>query len=338
VMRSTLTASSFVLATCRMILIVSAICVYVSAVPVPAYQMWMKAKHGSFWTAKESKTVHGYRCGGPASAIVYHPRVASEKKKFPLIAFAHGFYAGGSQVPVDYGPKLLSAVAAWGFIVIAAKDAPHAYCEKQSLDLLTSIEAMREDQRVDWNKPVGLLGHSMGGHAALKASANANLAKYKIGAAVALHPMPHAVFPQPRVPVFFGTGTADMVVPPASTEKMYYETKYPIKVLANMVGANHGEATTNGPNRWSDYASAFFGCHLYRAAGACDTIYGRKWWKCDLCTCRAIPMKVCKHEPSWYRPGTVPGQAGTTAQSTGSLGTLQASVGSLVPESNEIPL
>ena len=39
------------------------------------------------------------------------------------------------------------------------------------------------------------------------------------------------------------------------------------EVLANMVGANHGEATTNGPNRWSDYASAFFGCHLYRAAG-----------------------------------------------------------------------
>lgn len=85
---------------------------------------------GPYHTASETKPVAGYVCGGLPSAVIYYPTDTS--KTYPLISFAHGFTAGthlrcvrcapgGAKVPVDYGPKLLAGVAAWGYVIIATE-------------------------------------------------------------------------------------------------------------------------------------------------------------------------------------------------------------------------
>lgn len=99
-------------------------------------------------------------------------------------------------------------------------------------------------------------------------SGNANaVAKYNIKAAVALHPVASVVFQQPKVPIFYGTGTLDVVVPPIGVIGMYDKTTIAGKVLAEITGATHFEPNTIGPNRWTAFAAAFMGCHLYDLSG-----------------------------------------------------------------------
>ena len=130
----------------------------------------------------------------------------------------------------------------------------------------------------------------------MRSSGNSEaVAKYKIGAAVTLHPVASAMFVQPRVPIFFGTGTADIVVPPLGVIGMYEKTSIRGKVVAEITGATHFEPNTIGPNRWTVYAAASFGCHLYGIEDGCETVYGADSSKCDLCACAKVPMSLCKH-------------------------------------------
>merc|ERR1712010_111862 len=136
----------------------------------------------------------------------------------------------------------------------------------------------------------------MGGHATVRSSGKqAAVSKYNIAAAVALHPVASLAFAQPQVPIFYGTGTLDVIVPPVGVIGMYYKTTKPGKVIAEITGATHFEPNTIGPNRWTAYAAAYFGCYLYKISDACDTIYGDSASKCDLCTCSKVPMSMCKH-------------------------------------------
>jgi len=130
----------------------------------------------------------------------------------------------------------------------------------------------------------------------VRSSGNAKaVTKYNIAAAVALHPVASLALVQPQVPIFYGTGSLDVVVPPIGPIGMYYKTTHAGKVLAEIKGATHFEPNTIGPNRWTNYAAAYFGCYLYKIDNACDTIYGSDSAKCDLCSCAAVPMTTCKH-------------------------------------------
>jgi len=239
--------------------------------------------------------IAGYVCGGLPSAIIYYPTDTS--RTYPLVSFAHGFTAGGASVPLDYGPKLLSGVASWGYVVAATEDAPLNYCETETYDQLWTIEVLKRQgyHRVDWSRKVGLMGHSMGGHATVLSSANYfKVSSLNIGAAVALHAVPVPWPGQPKVPIFYGTGTADFIVPPAGPIGMYAKTTIRGKVLAEILGATHLEPNTfGGRNRWTDFAAAYFGCHLYGIQDACDTIYGTR--SGSLCNCPQVRMTVCRH-------------------------------------------
>jgi len=101
------------------------------------------------------------------------------------------------------------------------------------------------------------------------------------------------MFVQPQVPIFYGTGTADIIVPPLGPIGMYYKTTHAGKVIAEITGATHFEPNTIGPNRWTPYAAAYFGCYLYSLSDACDTIYGSG----GSSLCSAVPMTLCKHTP-----------------------------------------
>ncbi len=117
--------------------------------------------HGPFSVASENVVVGGYVCGGNQGAVVYYP---TDHDKSPLISFAHGFTAGGESVAVDYNP-LLKGVASWGYVIVALKSAPKNYCNRETEDQIHSLDWAKTSKfasRIDWDKPTGVMGHSMG--------------------------------------------------------------------------------------------------------------------------------------------------------------------------------
>ena len=237
---------------------------------------------------KDSVPVAPWKCGGPSTAVVYKPSDTSGGP-YPLISFAHGFTAGGTRVDPDYGPKLLGPLAAAGYVVVATEDAPKNYCEWETADQISSLGLDLRD--VDRSMPTGIAGHSMGGHATELSSSNSRaVSKYNIATAVALHPVSFPFF-QPKIPVFFGTGSADVIVPPSGPVLAYKATKKSGKVLAEIKGATHFEPNTIGRNRWTPFVIAMFDCHIKRQSEQCDKIYGTG--EGALCS-GAISMTKCE--------------------------------------------
>jgi pimeloyl-ACP methyl ester carboxylesterase len=248
--------------------------------------------HGPFNVASENVIVGGYVCGGNQGAVVYYP---TDHDKSPLISFAHGFTAGGESVAVDYAP-LLKGVASWGYVIVALKAAPLNYCIRETEDQIRNLvwaKTSKFADRIDWDKKTGIMGHSMGGQAThLTANNQAAVSTHNIGAAVALHPV--YVAGGSKIPIFYGTGTLDTIVPPGTVRTAYTQTLGVSKVFANILGATHLEPNTVGPNRWTDYAAAMFGCYLYEMDDACTTVFGNSPLKSSHQLCSGeIPMSEC---------------------------------------------
>lgn len=254
-------------------------------------------------STNEKVYVGGYVCAGSQYAQIYYPTVKAGGKappsKTPLISFAHGVTAGGVMMAADYA-RLLPGVASWGYVVIALESAPLRYCIDETKDQIWSlawIKTSRFAEKVDWDKPTGVMGHSMGGQATHLTAANAAAVDtHNIAAAVALHPV--YVLGSSRIPIFYGSGSWDIIVPPGTVKAAYEQTYGVAKIFAEIRGASHFEPNTVGPNRWTDFAAAMFGCHIYRIDDACATVYGNKRHAgdCSLCTCGPLlPMAACTH-------------------------------------------
>ncbi|GMH92399.1 hypothetical protein TrVE_jg3630 [Triparma verrucosa] len=231
------------------------------------------AHRGPFEVSKEDVDVEGYVCGGDQGAVVYYP--SNSDNPSPLISFAHGYKAGGDKVDPSY-KTLLEGVASWGYVIIALKSAPSDFCWQETDDQIRSMEWIKTSKFadiIDYGKKTGLLGHSMGGAATHLSANNADVVTaYNIGAAVALHPV--YVAGSSKVPILYGTGSNDTVVPPSSVKPQYDATQGVAKVYANIEGATHFEPNTVPPNRWTDYTKAFFDCHLSDSEEGCDVIFG----------------------------------------------------------------
>lgn len=266
----------------------------------------------AFTVAFEDVTVGGYVCGEYQDARVYYPDMAG---KFPVVSFAHGYNNKGTESYACYY-QMLTDVAAAGYVVIASESSSWPLeCSKEYQDQLRSIEWLRTSSlasRADWERKVGLLGHSMGGGATYH---NAGLAEsvegQNIGAAVALNPQitfPTALVPvrDPLVPTFFGTGGKDVVVLPSSVKHAYDEASLKVpKVFAEIKGAVHDEPmsdcedwTSPGQRRDTPFAIAMFDCHLKDSSVQCAKIYGDGAG--SLCS-GEIPMNACEHanEPAF---------------------------------------
>ncbi|GMI24366.1 hypothetical protein TrRE_jg10307, partial [Triparma retinervis] len=142
-------------------------------------------------------------------------------------------------------------------------------------DQYRSLEWIKSSKFADAisDSPAGLLGHSMGGAAThLSAASPSAVSSHNIGAAVALHPV--YVSCSSSVPIMYGTGSDDTVVPPSSVRPQYDETEGVPKVYANIEGATHYEPNTVPPNRWTDVAAAFFDCFLGDIQEGCNKIFG----------------------------------------------------------------
>jgi predicted dienelactone hydrolase len=194
-----------------------------------------------------------WTCPGVQNLTIVHPTDTS--KKYPLLSFAHGYGAGGALLSVYY-KGLLSFLASHGYVVVATEDATSSLCFSENVDQIASMQFMKDknDPRVDWNAPTGVVGHSMGGYATLLSAQDTdNIKKFNIRASVALHPMGRASSnppaPPPTIATMFTTGSKDKIVPSSSTFKYYNETFLPGTVYANLKGADHLEPMTADLNR-----------------------------------------------------------------------------------------
>lgn len=139
-------------------------------------------------TIIEEVEVGGYICGETQKATIWRPDI---KGAYPLVSFAHGWHDGGDAI--HYYDKLNSGLAAQGYIVIGNMSAPSAYCKNEYLDQIHTIEWASTNTvykgKIDWSKKVGIMGHSMGGQSTQNTAADEEaVKKWKIGAAIALHP------------------------------------------------------------------------------------------------------------------------------------------------------
>jgi len=249
----------------------------------------------------EDVTVGGYKCAEYQTARVYYP---ASDGTYPLVAFAHGFHNGGSKAYACY-ETMIKAVAAEGYVVMVSESSTFPLeCAKESEDQLRSIEWLRTSEfadKIDFAK-VGLLGHSMGGGASYHNAGQSDVvAEYNIGAVVALHAQTELYdSATPLVPIFYGTGSKDLVIFPSKVKKAYSATTGVPKVFSEIAGAVHDEPLCNcgtwkspGSNRHTPYAIAMFDCHLKEDVNQCDKVYGSA--SDSLCS-GPVLMTECVHE------------------------------------------
>lgn len=249
----------------------------------------------------EDVTVGGYKCGEHQTARVYYPATSGT---YPLVSFAHGYNNYGTNAYACY-ETMNMAIAAEGYVVIVSESSAFPLeCKKESEDQLRSIEWLRSSKfadMIDFSK-AGLLGHSMGGGASYHNAGQPDVvAEYSIGAVVGLHPQTELfTSATPVVPIFYGTGSKDMVISPSKVKKAYSETTGVPKVFSEIEGAVHDEPMCDcgswkspGQDRHTPYAIAMFDCHLKDDSNQCNKVYGSG--SDSLCS-GSVPMTECVHE------------------------------------------
>jgi len=220
-------------------------------------------------------TIGGLHCDTIQEGTVFYPSDAS--KKYPLLSFAHGWTEGGPFTDPNY-KDVLESVAAAGYVVIAhhsglTNECQPIYPADQQRALAFINETKEFADKVDWSSKTGIYGHSMGGGATGDNAGNATaIAKYNIGAAVLLHPVPTRTVN--KIPAFFATGTADTIVPAFSTEAWAAIAQKPF-IFAEMTGATHFECQSSEdgipcPAGWTNYVINWMNCYIKGMQSECD--------------------------------------------------------------------
>jgi len=153
--------------------------------------------------------------------------------EYPVLAWAHGMGA-----IID--EQMLENLANAGYVVVASRGCRRGYhAHEHSENQLRTIDwvfNVQQDFKVQ--KKVAVLGHSMGGRAAIMSSAHH--VDYKIVAAVAEMPAIYVAHAEtPQVPTFFIGGTRDRLAPWQTIQDWYKRTRSVDKVLGIRSEAGH---------------------------------------------------------------------------------------------------
>eukprot|EP00667_Euglena_gracilis_P017826 EG_transcript_18829 len=217
--------------------------------------------------------VDGFVCDGPNKAIVFFPTNGSKTERFPVISFLHGSGSGGNDTRFNYfyGP-LMGNVSARGFVIIAPLSSV-TECKNFSKDQLTALTAdfARYGIPADPSR-AAVMGQSSGGPHAIE---SAGQAPSNVRAAFALHPAGGGFWTPRhiRIPIVFGTGSADPFASPFSVSLMYRLAPVHDKAIGVLKGAGHLEAAGGRAGRWAIWIAHFFRCHLHGDRAACDFFY-----------------------------------------------------------------
>lgn len=204
----------------------------------------------------------------PASAEGYDAPMLQQN--FPLVLFAHGF-----SIPVRDYVEFAGYIAEAGYIVwiCDSENGLSPSHEKYARDLVflksqASVSANSGILPANWNAPVGIMGHSMGGGAAILAAALDSTFSCVVGLAAAeTKPSAIAASKQYAGPLLLICGAGDSVVPIRTNQKPIYDSSASAcKYLVAIEGAGHCELAggskicgvgdlTSGSENWQTYGS-----------------------------------------------------------------------------------
>jgi len=219
-------------------------------------------------------------CGGPYSATVYYPSKKHEwvdNTTHPVITLGHGYEQSGGKVAEQLVPGFIETMVAWGGYIVVAHLTAEGWCDT-SQDMLYVLDWLkREDSPfLDKIRPyrTAAVGYNMGGLSALEIGhSEAHVQRHNITAVAALMPPCRAGCASPRVPAFFGAGSADNIVPYKHVQQAYEEVAGVDKLFAHVCGAPHWEVGVWGQNRHETHLLQFLGCYLWNTRSLCDKIF-----------------------------------------------------------------
>ena len=197
---------------------------------------------------------------------VYYPKsLENSEKKYPVIVWANG-----TGCPTSTYSGLLSDFAEAGYIVVADSTVMSASGEEQRDSVDYALEAAKDPDSVLYGKvntaAVGAAGHSQGGRSAVNAAQKDSRIKCVLSIAGS------NVGDEAKglkTPVFYMTGTGDMVVPSGQWVKPAYELAEGRAVYASLKNGIHTTCMTN-PEKVSGYGVKWFDAVLKNDSAASE--------------------------------------------------------------------
>jgi pimeloyl-ACP methyl ester carboxylesterase len=222
--------------------------------------------------------------GAPAAWISGHYCTIYNAEAEHVIVLFHGYLND----PSDYYPLALRFADA-GFAVVIPRDCTDVDALARAASWGQTVSAAIRDWAA--GRKVAIVGHSLGGSAAMAA------AKFTPGlsAYIAMHPAPViSGIPWAKVngPILFTTGTDDKGTFGGSTSPQqalnsYNNALYP-KALVNVKGDTHGSSIALGENTVEGMAvMAWLGCFVKESTKDCE------WLRTDMCN--DARMEWCRH-------------------------------------------
>lgn len=196
--------------------------------------------------------------------ILFYPESIKESsEKLPVIVWSNGTMCTPGMY---YG--LLEDLAAAGYIVVANKDLMSAdgVSQRASIDYIISQNS--KSTSVFYNKVdtenIGAAGHSQGGRSSVNAAAADSRIDCVLSLAGSNYTYEAAAL---STPVFFVTGTLDLIVPSAQWVKPAYNKCTGPAVYASLKGAVHTTCCTS-PDSYTEYAVSWFDAYLKNDSSA----------------------------------------------------------------------
>lgn len=240
-------------------------------------------QYGKYEVTHKTLTLRGLLDRSNPRALVVYPKQmenSNNTETFPLLAFAHGFVAGGWKLyAITKG--LLDGLASFGFIVVAPLSCQfgcpgwgrwNTY-DDEILKLLNYVDMSSTDpifQFVDRSLGYGVVGHSAGTVAVANVLEQASTLN-KVKAGVILHSVKEIT--NITVPTAIFTGTSDSCCGENAVRPMYDNLQSEHRAYANMIGAGHTEP--NFRSDWTAFVNAWFQIYIKGDTGKYyNIIYG----------------------------------------------------------------
>lgn len=200
---------------------------------------------------------------GSGKIILYPNELAEKDQEYPVIVWANGT---GCLTELYF--PLLKSFAAAGYIVVADTSIMTADGQEQIDTVDYMIEKNNDASSVLYGKVdtghIAAAGHSQGGRSAVNAGAADSRFQCVLSIAGSNFRKEAAKLSKP---VFFMTGTMDLIVLSAMWVKPAYQAVTGQAVYASLKGGLHTTCILT-PSRISDYAIAWFDANLKNDASA----------------------------------------------------------------------
>jgi dienelactone hydrolase len=226
-----------------------AVVVLFAAVPAAASDRDTLAASGPYLSATTDVVVPRPDDGGSFEARLHYPVPGSSSdaggEPAPVVAFGHGY-----QTSVELYAETLDHLASWGIVVIAPRSGGELFPSHQAFadDLRHALDwVVSEADGSDWpagavdSAARGVVGHSMGGGAAVLAAAGDPTIR-AVATLAAAETDPSAIEAASRlaVPSLFVAAADDTITPVAAHQRPMFEaTRWDRAQLRTIAGGGH---------------------------------------------------------------------------------------------------